>query len=177
MGRLTVLLGGARSGKSDLAVRLAARHDGGVTFVATAQGLDDDMSARIARHRADRPAWPTVEEPLELADAIGGAPPGDMIIVDCLTLWVANAMFAGWPEAELSERGTRAIGAIRSRPGECVVVTNEVGMGVHPETELGTRYRDLLGRVNVQWAGAADLALLVVAGKAVELTDPWRFLP
>jgi adenosyl cobinamide kinase/adenosyl cobinamide phosphate guanylyltransferase len=176
MGRLTVLLGGARSGKSDLAVRIGMRHPGGVTFVATAQGLDDDMAARIDRHRADRPSWPTVEEPLDLAGAVAHASPADLLVVDCLTLWVANAMFAQWSEQRLAECGDRAIDAVRARPGDSVVVTNEVGMGVHPETELGTRYRDVLGRVNVQWAGAADVALLVVAGRAIELTDPWRFL-
>ncbi|MET0324108.1 MAG: bifunctional adenosylcobinamide kinase/adenosylcobinamide-phosphate guanylyltransferase, partial [Ilumatobacteraceae bacterium] len=92
---LTLLLGGARSGKSTLAVEIGRRHDGPVTFVATSEPIDGDMSDRIARHRAERPGWPTMEEPLDLAGALTAVDDGNLVIVDCLTLWVGNLLHRG----------------------------------------------------------------------------------
>lgn len=175
--RLVVLVGGARSGKSSLAQRLAeeaaARTGAAVTFVATATAGDADMAARIARHQADRPAgWGLVEAPTELAAALAGVDPAATVIVDCLTLWVANLVFADRSDAEI-EAETRAVAAaLARRSGLSLVVTNEVGLGVHPPTELGRRYQDLLGRVNQLAAAAAGRALLVVAGRALPLADP-----
>ena len=168
--------GGARSGKSALAVEIGRRHAGGVTFVATSPPIDGDLADRIARHRAERPAWPTIEEPLDVAGALDG-PGDDLVIVDCLTLWVNNLLHRG--DADDGHRGAARDRPLRLPPTEpdpTVVITNEVGLGVHPETELGRRYRDLLGRVNQHWAQAADVALLLVAGRAVPLTDPWTCL-
>jgi len=175
--RLVVLVGGARSGKSTLAQRLAeeaaARTGAAVTFVATATPGDADMAARIARHQADRPAgWGLVEEPLDVATALARVDPAATVIVDCLTLWVANLVFADRSDAEI-EAETRAVAAdLARRPGLSLVVTNEVGLGVHPPTELGRRYQDLLGRVNQLAVAAAGRALLVVAGRALPLADP-----
>jgi len=173
---LILLIGGARSGKSDLAVQLGQRHSGGVTFIATAPAIDDDMSDRIARHRADRPQWPTIEAPLDLRAAIGSVPDGHLAIVDCLTLWVSNLLLAECSDDHVCERAQLAAAAAATRPGPTVAVTNEVGLGIHPETDLGRRYRDLLGRVNRQWAQAATRSLLLVAGRAVPLHDPWELL-
>jgi adenosylcobinamide kinase / adenosylcobinamide-phosphate guanylyltransferase len=177
---LTLLIGGARSGKSDLAVQMAARHErshvGAVTFIATAQPLDDDMAARIARHRADRPDWTTVEAPLDVEDAIGRAPDDHLVVVDCLTLWLSNAMLDGWSDDLIEHQSRQAAFAAAKRPSPTVVVTNEVGLGIHPETDLGRRYRDLLGQVNRIWAAAADQALLLVAGRVLALDDPWEIL-
>jgi adenosylcobinamide kinase / adenosylcobinamide-phosphate guanylyltransferase len=173
---LTLLLGGARSGKSTLAVEMGRRHHGPVTFVATSRPIDGDMSERIARHRAERPGWPTVEEPLDLAGALVAADDGNLVIVDCLTLWVGNLLHRGDGDAAVEALSTEAAMAATDRQGPTVVVSNEVGMGVHPETALGMRYRDLLGRVNQHWAAAADTSLLLVAGRAVTLTDPWAVL-
>jgi adenosylcobinamide kinase / adenosylcobinamide-phosphate guanylyltransferase len=170
---ITLLLGGARSGKSALAVEIGRRHSGPVVFVATCPVLDDDLAARIARHRAARPDWPTIEEPVELGPAVGKVDDGALVIVDCLTLWVSNLMLRGDDEPEVTDAAAAFVGALLDRGGPAVVVSNEVGSGVHPEGELGRRYRDLLGRVNQIVAAAADTTLLVVAGRALRLDDPW----
>jgi adenosylcobinamide kinase / adenosylcobinamide-phosphate guanylyltransferase len=174
-GPLTLLFGGARSGKSALAVELGRRHTGGVTFIATSTPVDDDLRARIAHHRAARPPWPTIEEPLELRTALAEA--GDhMAIVDCLTLWVNNLVQRGNTDEEVEALADAVACMAAGRRAPTVVVSNEVGLGVHPATELGRRYRDLLGRVNQRWAAVADRALLLVAGRAVPLVDPWMSL-
>lgn len=162
---LVLLTGGARSGKSSLACALAEAQPRPVTFIATAEARDEEMAARIALHRAERPAaWRTVEEPLDLGRALDDA--GDAcVVVDCLSLWLANLMEAGLePEPGLAERAA-------ARDALTVAVTNEVGMGVVPATPLGREYRDALGRVNATWARAADDALLAVAGRALVLSD------
>jgi adenosyl cobinamide kinase/adenosyl cobinamide phosphate guanylyltransferase len=171
---LTLLVGGARSGKSSLAVDLGRRHDGSVTFIATAEPFDDGLAARIARHRAERPAWPTIEAPIDLAGALAGAE--GLAIVDCLTLWINNLLHRGDDEATIEGAAQAAAAVAASRPDGTVAITNEVGLGVHPETALGRRYQDLLGRVNQCWAQRADTALLLVAGRAVRLADPWEVL-
>ncbi len=175
--RLVVLVGGARSGKSALAQRLAEeaapRTGAAVTFVATATAGDADMAARIARHQADRPAgWGLVEAPTELAPALAGIDPAHTVIVDCLTLWVANLVFADRTDAEVEASARSVAASLAGRPGLSLVVTNEVGLGVHPPTELGRRYQDLLGRVNQLAVAASGRALLVVAGRALPLADP-----
>jgi adenosyl cobinamide kinase/adenosyl cobinamide phosphate guanylyltransferase len=168
---ITLLVGGARSGKSARALRLASDWDGQVVFVATAEDRDSEMAARIARHRLERPAsWRTIEAPLELVRAFDSIPAGAFVILDCLTLWVANALEAGWTDEDV-ERAAAAVATIaagRERP--TVVVTNEVGLGVVPQTALGRAYRDLLGRVNAVFAAEAEHAYLMVAGRTLELT-------
>jgi adenosyl cobinamide kinase/adenosyl cobinamide phosphate guanylyltransferase len=173
---ITLLLGGARSGKSALAVEIGRRHSGPVVFVATCPALDDDIAARIARHRARRPEWPTIEEPVELGPAVEKVDDGALVIVDCLTLWVSNLMLRGDDEPEVTDAAAAFAGALLDRRGPAVVVSNEVGSGVHPEGELGRRYRDLLGRVNQIVAAGADTTLLVVAGRALRLDDPWAVI-
>jgi len=172
---LTLLIGGARSGKSDLAVQMGQRH-AAVVFLATAQHFDADMTARIERHRAERPAWPTIEAPLALAEALTGAADDSFVIVDCLTLWVSNTLLAGWSDDTIHDVAAATAKVAAARTGHTVVVTNEVGLGVHPELELGRRYRDLLGLVNRQWAEVADRSLFLVAGRALLLNDPWELL-
>jgi adenosylcobinamide kinase / adenosylcobinamide-phosphate guanylyltransferase len=169
---LTVLVGGARSGKSDLAVRLGRAWDGPVVFVATAERIDADIDARIERHIVDRPAWPTIEEPIELKRALGTATTGALVIVDCLTVWVSNLMRAHQTSAEIIENAHDVAACIVDRSGPTIVVTNEVGLGVHPETELGRDYRDTLGWVNAAFVTRAQRALLLVAGRALPLVDP-----
>jgi adenosyl cobinamide kinase/adenosyl cobinamide phosphate guanylyltransferase len=166
---LVVLLGGARSGKSALAQRLAGED---ATLIATAAALDAEMEERIRRHRAERPsAWTTLEETIELGEALAGVDPQSSVVVDCLSLWVANVLEAGWTDGEVEETAGRVAGAAAGRAGLTVAVSNEVGMGIVPVTALGRRYRDVLGRVNTCWVEAADRALLVVAGKAIPLVD------
>jgi adenosylcobinamide kinase/adenosylcobinamide-phosphate guanylyltransferase len=158
---LVVLTGGARSGKSRLAVELAQAAGAPVTFVATGWAGDEEMAARIARHREERPPeWSTVEEPRELELALRAVPSGATAIVDCLSLWVAN--LDGPAPAEAAE-------VAATRDGLTIAVTNEVGMGIVPDNAPAREYRDELGRVNAQWAALADEAWLVVAGRKLRL--------
>jgi adenosylcobinamide kinase / adenosylcobinamide-phosphate guanylyltransferase len=167
---LTLLLGGARSGKSALAVARARALAAPVVFVATAEALDAEMARRIERHRAERdPGWQTVEAPVELRDALATAPSGACAIVDCLSLWVANLVLQGLGEEEVAVLARDAAALAAARTGATIAVTNEVGMGVVPEYELGRRYRDALGRANAAWAARAEEALLVVAGRTLAL--------
>ena len=164
---LVVLLGGARSGKSALAVRIAAETGAPVTFVATARAGDEEMAERIRRHRQERPKeWSTIEEPVDVVAAIDRAPAADTLVVDCLSLWVANVLDE---VDDLEERASAAASACAARPGLTVAVSNEVGLGIVPATPLGRRYRDVLGCVNTIWAELADEAHLVVAGRALRL--------
>ena len=161
---LTFLLGGARSGKSALAVELASQWDGPVTIIATAEAGDAEMAERIARHREERPSgWTTVEEPVELASAIELAPADAAVLVDCVSLWVANVI-----DADVETLNERVVAAAKQR-ARAIVVSNEVGLGVVPVSALGRRYRDVVGRVNAQWAAAADEAAFVLAGKMLRL--------
>ena len=167
---LVVLLGGARSGKSARAVELAARRGARVTFVATAEPGDEEMAARIAAHRASRPTgWATLEEPLDLVGALSAGEPGSTVVVDCLSLWAANAIARGDSDAEVEEQARAAAAVAAGRSGLSVAVSNEVGLGIVPENALARRYRDVLGRVNAIWVAAADDAALVVAGRALPL--------
>lgn len=175
-GRFLLVLGGARSGKSDFATGRAAATGDQVFFVATATPLDDDMAARIRRHRADRPAeWGLVEAPVRVAEAIAGidaGAPDPLVVVDCLTTWTSNLLLEGFGEVEIQERATVLGDLLAGRSGRSIVVSNEVGLGVHPETELGRSYRDVLGRVNQAVAARADRTVFLAAGRAVELHDP-----
>jgi adenosyl cobinamide kinase/adenosyl cobinamide phosphate guanylyltransferase len=167
---LVVLLGGARSGKSTLALELAAASGGRVAFVATGEALDDEMAARIAAHRAERPAeWLTVEEPLELDRALDAVDADATCIVDCLTLWVSNRLLQGDDAATIVDEARASAARAAGRPGLTVAVSNEVGLGIVPETPLGRSYRDVLGVVNRAWVDAAEWAGLVVAGRILRL--------
>jgi adenosylcobinamide kinase/adenosylcobinamide-phosphate guanylyltransferase len=166
---LVLLTGGARSGKSALAVALGERHGGDVVFLATAEQGDAEMAARIGRHRAERPkGWTTVEEPLALEEAIAGVDPSACLLVDCLSLWAANLLAIADGEAVVRAAAASAAAAA-ARPGATVAVTNEVGLGVVPTSALGRAYRDVLGRVNAIWAEQADESYLVVAGRVLAL--------
>jgi adenosylcobinamide kinase/adenosylcobinamide-phosphate guanylyltransferase len=166
-----LILGGARSGKSRFAVACHPVH-ANVVFLATAQAADGDMRARIARHRAERPpAWATVEEPFDLVPRLQ-ALTGDAVVVDCLTVWVANRMLRGdADEAILAD--TDALAALIRRPRLALTfVSNEVGEGVHPETAQGLRFRDLLGLVNQRVAAAVERVVLMVAGIPLDVKRP-----
>jgi adenosyl cobinamide kinase/adenosyl cobinamide phosphate guanylyltransferase len=168
----TLLLGGARAGKSALAVEMAARAGSPVVVVATAEARDEEMAERIRAHRAARPeAWTTIEAPVDVRDAVASLPDDAFVLLDCLTLWVANAFERGASGAEI-EAEARAVASIladRARSG--VVVSNEVGLGVVPANALARRYRDALGRVNAAFAERAERAYLVVAGRGLPLHE------
>lgn len=170
---LTLLVGGAGAGKSRLAASLAAGRGGPVVVIATAEARDQEMAERIRRHRAARPAgWTTVEEPVDLEGALASAPEDAVALVDCLTLWVSNLLERGLADEDVLDRAARAAALAASRSAGTIAVTNEVGSGVVPTNALARRYRDVLGRVNVLWAEAADRAALVVAGRIVPLSPP-----
>lgn len=177
---LTLLTGPVASGKSRLASTLAADWAGPVHVVVTAEGLDDEMVRRIERHRKERPeGWRVHEEPLDLSGTLRALPDEAFAIVDCLTLWVSNRIGAGDPPDRVAGLAREAAGLATGRPGPTVVVTNEVGWGIVPVNDLARAYRDLLGRVNAEFAGRAERAWLVVAGRAVPLlpTDVRQLLP
>ena len=167
--QLVLVLGGARSGKSSCAENLA-RQGERTLFVATAEALDDDMRQRIMKHREHRPAsWDTLEEPLDPAAAIPSALVGhDTLLFDCLTVWVSNLLLAledeADAEAEILARAGALLDLYEQTDCRWILVSNEVGLGVIPATELGRRYRDLLGRVNQLFAARADKVYLMVAG-------------
>lgn len=163
-----LLLGGARSGKSDRAVRSALESGLPVTFIATATAGDGEMAGRIERHRSARPPeWSTVEAPIELQAAIEVTPVDRFVVVDCLTLWVSNLLEAQIAASAILRRAEECAGLLAARRG--VVVSNEVGLGIVPANELARTFRDVLGGVNAVFAGCAQRSLLMVAGKTLEL--------
>jgi adenosyl cobinamide kinase/adenosyl cobinamide phosphate guanylyltransferase len=168
---LTLLLGGARCGKSALALDIASRDGLPVTFFATAEALDDEIAERIERHRAERPRdWETIEEPIELERALEETAENSVVVVDCLTLWVSNLFGGGFDDDAILERAGRFATRAHARQGPVIVVSNEVGSGIVPADALARRYSDALGRVNATFASHADEAFLVVAGRVLALT-------
>ena len=167
---VTLVLGGARSGKSRYAERLVEDAARGGTYCATAEAGDAEMAERIAAHRARRgPFWRTVEAPLDLALAIAvHAEPECPILVDCLTLWLSNLLLAG---KQPDEEAGALCSALREAAGAVVVVSNEVGMGLVPETPLGRTFRDAAGRLNQDVAALADRVVFVAAGLPLVLKE------
>jgi adenosylcobinamide kinase/adenosylcobinamide-phosphate guanylyltransferase len=164
---VTLVLGGARSGKSSFAQgqAQAAGQSGRLVMIATGQALDEEMRQRIALHRAERgDAWTTVEAPLDLAAALQGLGPADVAVVDCLTLWLTNLMLA---DMELQAAAEALVAAVQAVPCPLWLVSNEVGLGIVPENAMARRFRDAAGRLHQQLAAVADHVVLVVAGLPV----------
>jgi adenosylcobinamide kinase/adenosylcobinamide-phosphate guanylyltransferase len=161
--RSVLVLGGARSGKSSYALALAEGARRERLYLATGSAGDEEMAGRIARHRAERgQGWTTMEEPLALGVALAAqARPDRVLLVDCLTFWLVNAMFAG---LDLAAEAQRLCTAIAAAGGPVVFVSNEVGAGIVPETKLGRAFRDWQGRLNQDVARACDCVVLVSAG-------------
>jgi adenosylcobinamide kinase / adenosylcobinamide-phosphate guanylyltransferase len=160
---VTLIIGGARSGKSHHAEALVTSAARAGTYIATAEARDAEMAARVAEHRRRRGSfWRTIEEPLDLAGAIRAhAEPARPILVDCLTLWLSNLMGAG----RVVEHEAETLGAaLRAARGPVVLVANEVGLGLVPETPLGREFRDHAGWLNQQIAAQADRVVFVAAG-------------
>lgn len=175
---LTFLLGGARSGKSSLAVRLAEASGAPVTFVATSEARDAEMKERIRRHRHERPAgWRTIEEPVDLLTALAVTPTHEAVVIDCLSLWVSNLLERAHSEREIAELAGGVAEVAASRPGTTIAVSNEVGFGIVPTNALARSYRDVLGRVNHAWAQTAARSALVIAGSLLPLASPSSMYP
>jgi adenosyl cobinamide kinase/adenosyl cobinamide phosphate guanylyltransferase len=169
----TLLIGGARSGKSALAVDMAEAWDGPVAFIATAEGRDEEMSARIAQHRRERPSnWSTIEEPIEIAKALESVADDSLVILDCLTLWVANLTDRGFSEKEIDDRARDALKAAASRAGPVIVISNEVGSGIVPDNPAARAFRDLLGSINTIFANDARHVFFVAAGRVLSMKRP-----
>lgn len=167
----TLITGGARSGKSRFAQQLASAHEGSVLFVATAESRDDDMAARIAKHRDERPPhWRTLEEPVCLARTLAEAEPASLVLLDCVTLWVTNLLLregTTWEQAE-AELNALLIW-YRTQPADLIVVTNEVGLGIVPADPLSRTFREWLGLFNQCLAAESDQVYLMVSGLPVEV--------
>lgn len=185
-GEFILILGGARTGKSAFAVRLAreweASTSGRVCFIATAEAQDAEMQARIARHRAERPPhWVTIEEPKHLDHALSLVHDAAVVIVDCLTLWVSNWLLAAEHQGAcghgIEQMMERVLEEVGDTPQTIICVSNEVGWGLVPDTPLGRAFRDLLGQVNQRIAQTATQVYLMVAGLPLQLKpndlSPW----
>jgi adenosylcobinamide kinase/adenosylcobinamide-phosphate guanylyltransferase len=173
MSKITLILGGARSGKSSYAMQLAEATRNPVTFIATAQAYDDEMSARIQKHKAERPAsWQTLELPLHIASNVSQIK-SEVVILDCVTLWVTNLLMQfvkddlvdESPFMQAARNETESLlSAIREAGQEWLIVSNEVGLGLVPPYQMGRVYRDVLGWVNQRLAQEADTVFFMVAG-------------
>ena len=165
MAEMTLFLGGARSGKSRLAQAAAEALPGPLVYLATAEAGDDEMADRIARHRADRAErWRTVECPIDLPRAIGAS--DGVVLVDCLTLWLSNLMLGGH---DVEAAGVALVTAVAAVRAPLFLVSNEVGLGLVPETPLGRSFRDAAGRLNQAVAAAATRVVFVAAGLPLTL--------
>lgn len=177
---LLVVTGGARSGKSSLALERARTSGGEVVFVATCPRIDgdDELADRIEAHQAERPAhWRTIEAEYDLVGALTQAEDRATVVVDCLTLWVNNLLFRGDGPEAIEAACRTALERVAARSGDTIAVTNEVGLGIVPIDPETRHYRDVLGRVNQLWVDAADHALFLVAGRALRLQPPDELLP
>ncbi|HXT99543.1 MAG TPA: bifunctional adenosylcobinamide kinase/adenosylcobinamide-phosphate guanylyltransferase [Polyangia bacterium] len=169
--RLILVGGGARSGKSSFAVARAQALGARRLFIATAERSDDEMRERIARHRADRAGagFDTLEEPRALAEAIAADRDHDVILVDCLTIWISNLLVAGAPADAVEQRVAALVGILAQRRAHIVLVSNEVGMGLVPDTPLGRVFRDLTGQAHQRLAAIADELYLAAMGVLLRL--------
>lgn len=164
---LSLILGGARSGKTSFAESLVRADGRRPVYLATAQAFDDEMRARIAAHRDERgTGWTTIEEPMDPARALGGLTDGDAVLLDCATLWLSNLVLADRDPAPEVARLLQVAGRC---PAPIVIVSNEIGMGVVPDNALARRFRDIQGRLNQDVAARADLVVAVMAGLPLTL--------
>ena len=170
MGKIVLITGGARSGKSQYAQQMAEKVSGRRMFIATCPKLDKELEQRIKKHREARKhrGWQTIEETIDLKGCIEKAREYDVILVDCLTLWINNLMYdekkgeLSVDEERVEDLCHEVVGVARRARGTVIFVTNEVGMGIVPDNEVARRYRDLLGRCNQVIAASADEVILMV---------------
>jgi adenosylcobinamide kinase/adenosylcobinamide-phosphate guanylyltransferase len=175
MSNHTLILGGAKSGKSSLALELANKAGGRRIFLATAQAGDGEMRERIRRHQAERgPDWSTVEEPVELGTTLQRADGADtVLVVDCLTLWLSNLLtVANLSAEEINRRGRELAALLPTLKSQVLLVANEVGLGIVPDNALARLYRDLAGSLNQALAQACGRVILVAAGLPLVLKGP-----
>ncbi len=169
--KLYFITGGARSGKSAYAEKLANGLKGRRAYIATAQALDAEMAARIEKHRKGRgTAWDTFEEPLAVDELLAKLDSRyDIVLLDCLTLWLSNVMAHTEDDQSVTRRSEELVKAVRDFGGSCIVVSNEVGLGVVPDNPLARRFRDFAGILNQHMAQAADEVYFTAAGIPVKI--------
>jgi len=170
-GKITFITGGARSGKSGLAERLAHELDGKRAYIATAQALDPEMVARIEKHRQDRgKAWDTYEEPLAIAELLQKLSSRyDVVLLDCLTLWLSNIIAHTGDGDVISAHSEELIAAIRAFKGTLLIVSNEVGLGIVPDNPLARQFRDYAGLLNQKVAQVADEVYFTASGIPIKI--------
>ncbi len=171
MRKVTLVTGGGRSGKSRYALQLAGRCNGKRVFIATAEPFDDEIRARIGKHREERgEAFQTIEEPLDLAGALRALSDDvEVAVVDCLTLWLGNLMHHHGAGTEDHPEVSELLQILDAPPCDLIIVTNEVGMGVIPENAMARRFRDAAGRLNQEVARRAGQVVLMVSGLPVHV--------
>lgn len=170
MGKITFILGGARSGKSSQAVKLAVDSGGKAAFIATCEPLDEEMQKRIRLHKKSRPAnWKSFDSPkLDTAALKDACARFDVVIIDCLTLLVSNLMLCGLKEAAIKKKIASALKILARSKAAGIIVSNEVGLGIVPDTKLGRDFRDVAGRINQMAARKSGEVIFMVSG------IPWR---
>lgn len=171
MSEFIFITGGARSGKSNLAVRLAKETKGKVCFIATCLPQDGEMRERVRRHKLSRPkSWKTIEEPLDLAGAVKTASEvSSCVIIDCLTLWISNLVLSGAADKDIRRYSLEAIQSVKKSKVNAIVISNEVGSGIVPDNQMARGFRDIAGEVNQAFAGSCDKAYFVVSGLPILL--------
>jgi adenosylcobinamide kinase / adenosylcobinamide-phosphate guanylyltransferase len=172
MKHITLITGGARSGKSDYAQQITKPY-GKKAFIATAEPFDDEMKQRIIRHKHDRDAsFHLIEEPIELARAIRSLPREmEIAVIDCLTVWVGNCLYKQESGKRELFNNETLIEALKDAPYDLVIVTNEVGLGIIPDNELSRKYRDVIGMLNRNIADLAQKVILMISGIPVVIKD------
>jgi len=173
MGKIVFILGGARSGKSSYAIKLAKGHDKKVAFVATCLALDEEMKTRIGLHKKTRPGhWKTFEEPIDLVPLLKEITPGfDIVIIDCITLLISNLLSKNLEDNKIEERVGKLLEDLGSAKYKTLIVSNEVGLGIVPDNELGRRFRDLAGKINQMIAHKASEVFFMVSGLPLKVKE------
>jgi len=173
MGKIVFILGGARSGKSSYAIKLAKGHDKKVAFVATCLALDEEMKTRIGLHKKTRPGhWKTFEEPIDLVPLLKEITPGfDIVIIDCITLLISNLLSKNLEDDKIEERVGKLLEDLGSAKYKTLIVSNEVGLGIVPDNELGRRFRDLAGKINQMIAHKASEVFFMVSGLPLKVKE------
>ncbi len=160
--KITLVLGGAASGKSAFAEGLVMQTDAPRVYLATSQVFDPEMQAKIDAHVVQRgPDWHTIEAPLDTANVLGAIQPDQVVLLDCATMWLSNHLLG---EHDIKDATRDLLAALSACKGRIVIVSNEVGMGIVPDNKLARRFRDAQGKLNQKLAEASDLAVFVVAG-------------
>ncbi len=174
--KLIFITGGARSGKSDFALELAQRFPGRKAYLATAQALDEEMAERIQKHKRNRPQdWQTLEEPLQVAKVLKERTDHfSVILLDCLTLWISNAMMAKWDPTKILREANRLLKVCQGTKCSLIIVSNEVGLGIVPDNPSARIFRDLSGSIHQKVARQADEVYFMVNGLPLQLKNAKR---